>query len=185
MRTNETMKWAIDPSHTTVEFAVRHLMMTTVKGYMKVSEGSVTLDETDPANSSVEVEIDAASIETRDERRDGHLRSDDFLAVESWPEIRFRSTKVESKGDGEFRVEGQLTIRGVTKPVVLEVTEEGRGRDPWGGERIGYEATTKIDRREWGLEWNQTLETGGLLVGNDVRITLGVEVVKQAAEVAA
>ncbi len=140
------------------------------------------LDAGDPSRSSVEVEVDTASIDTGVEQRDGHLRSADFLDVESHPVLTFRSRRVEGASLEEgsrFRVVGDLTIRGTTREVVLDATYEGRGRDPWGGERASFSATTKIDRREFGLTWNQALETGGILVGNEIKISLEVQAVKQ------
>lgn len=169
--------WKLDPAHTTVEFSAKHLMITTVKGRITEVAGTIELDETNPENSSVEVILNAASLDTRTEQRDQHLRSGDFLDVEKYPEIKFRSTRI--KGDKEsFKLTGDLTIRGITKPITLDVEFEGKTRDPWGGERIGFSANGKIDRREFGLTWNQTLETGGLLVGNDVKISLEAQAIK-------
>lgn len=173
--------WQIDASHTHVEFAAKHMMIATVKGRFAEVSGSVMLDEGDFGNSSVEVTMDAASIDTRQEQRDEHLRSADFLDVATYPTLTFKSTRVERTGEGEFRVVGDLTIRGVTREVTLKATEEGRGIDPWGGERMGFSAKTVIDRRDYGLVWNAALETGGVLVGNEVKISLEVEVVKSAA----
>jgi polyisoprenoid-binding protein YceI len=173
--------WQIDPSHTHVEFAAKHMMIATVKGRFAEVSGSVVLDEGDLANSSVEVTMGAASIDTRQEQRDEHLRSADFLDVATHPTLTFKSTRIEAAGEGEFRVIGDLTIRGVTREVTLNATDEGRGMDPWGGERMGFSAKTVIDRRDFGLVWNAALETGGVLVGNEVKISLEVEVVKSAA----
>ena len=169
--------WTIDAGHSEASFAVKHLMISTVKGNFRSVSGTIVLDEANPGASTVEAEIDASSIDTRQEQRDTHLRSADFFDVEAYPSITFRSTKVEPKGEGEFRVLGDLTIRGVTKPVVLEVEETGRGKDPWGGERVGYVATTKFDRTEFGLTWNQALEAGGIMVGNEIKVTLDVQAV--------
>jgi polyisoprenoid-binding protein YceI len=169
--------WTIDPGHSEASFAVKHLMISTVKGNFRNVSGTVVLDESDPAASRVEAVIDAASIDTRQEQRDTHLRSADFFDVEKYPSLTFRSTKVESLGNGQFRVQGDLTIRDVTKPVVLDVEETGRGKDPWGGDRVGYSATTKFDRTDFGLTWNQALEAGGIMVGNEVKVTLDVQAV--------
>jgi len=180
-----TTTWKIDPAHSSVEFAVKHMMFTTVRGRFKSFSGSITVDEDEPENSSVEVEIDAASIDTGVEDRDTHLRSADFLDVERYPTITFRSTRVEGALDEEgsrFRVVGELTIRDTAMEVALDATFEGVGKDPWGGERAGFAATTEIDRRDWGLRWNQALETRGILVGNEVRIELAVQAVKQEAK---
>lgn len=172
-------QWRIDPAHTNVEFAVKHMMITTVRGRFTEVDGTVTHDDTTPANSRLEVSIKAASIDTRVDQRDAHLRSPDFLDVEKYPEITFRSTRVERTGNERLRIAGDLTIHGVTRPIMLDVKEEGRGKDPWGGERAGFSATTTIDRSEYGLVWNQALEHGGWLVGQDVKITIDAELVRQ------
>lgn len=182
-RTRST--WTIDPVHTQVEVAVKHMMITTVRGRFPDVRGTITVDEEDPGSSGVEVTIDAAGIDTRNEDRDAHLRSEDFLDVEEHPEITFRSTRIEGAHDepGEpFRVVGDLTIRGETREVVLDATYEGTGEDPWGGTRAGFSASTEIDRRDFGLRWNQALETGGVLVANTVKIELEVQAVRQDDE---
>ena len=169
--------WKIDPSHTIVEFSAKHLMISTVKGRITDIEGTIVADEDELTNSSVDVTLKAASIDTRTEQRDNHLRSPDFLHAEQFPVITFRSTKIE--GDREdFSLTGDLTIREVTKPITLKVTFEGQTKDPWGGERIGFSASGKIDRRDFGLTWNQLLETGGAVVGNEIKIAVEVEAVK-------
>ena len=176
-----TSTWTIDPAHSVAEFSAKHMMITTVKGRIADVRGTVTIDATEPERSSVVAELEAASIDTRTEQRDAHLRSADFLDVEQFPLITFRSRRVEgaSLRDGaSFRVVGDLTIRGVTREVTLDATYEGRGKDPWGGERVSFSATTKIDRRDFGLTWNAALETGGVLVSNDVRISLEVQAVR-------
>jgi polyisoprenoid-binding protein YceI len=170
--------WAIDPAHTDVGFAVKHLMISTVRGRFGSVRGTIQLDEADLAGSSVEVEIDAASIDTRQEQRDAHLRSADFFDVEAFPLITFRSRAVQSAGDGRFKVIGDLTIHGVTREVTLDATDEGRGIDPWGNQKAAFAAETRIDRRDFGLGWNQALETGGVLVANEIRITLDVQAVR-------
>jgi len=169
--------WKLDPSHTLVEFSAKHLMITTVKGRFTDVEGFIHADDKNIANSSVEATLKAVSIDTRTEQRDNHLRSADFLEVEKYPEITFRSTRIEGTKK-EFKLTGDLTIRGVTKPVTLDVTFEGQTKDPWGGERIGFSASGKIDRRDFGLTWNVVLEAGGLTVGNDIKINIEVEAVK-------
>ena len=169
--------WAIDPVHTSVEFAVRHLMITTVKGRFADVQGTVVLDEVAPSASSADITVQVSSIDTREPQRDAHLRSADFFEVERFPTLTFRSTAVRDwKTDG-FTLIGDLTIHGVTREVALDVTNEGRTRDPWGGERTGFTATTKIKRSEFGLTWNQLLETGGLAVSDDVKISLDVQLV--------
>jgi polyisoprenoid-binding protein YceI len=179
-----TTTWQIDPAHTSVEFAVKHMMFTTVRGRFKDVKGTITADESDPDGSRVEVELGAASIDTGSADRDTHLRSADFLDVETHPTITFRSKRVDgaAKKEGDrFKLTGDLTIRGTTMEVTLDCTYEGTGKDPWGGTRAGARATGTIDRREWGLKWNQALETGGILVANEVRIEVEVQAVKQAS----
>ena len=169
--------WKLDPSHTLVEFSAKHLMITTVKGRITDIEGIIYTDEKDLKNSSVEATLRAVSLDTRTDQRDQHLRSADFLDVEKFPEIRFSSTRIQ--GDKQsFKLTGDLTIRDVTKPITLDVEFEGETKDPWGGQRLGFSATGKIDRREFGLTWNQALEAGGVVVGNDIKISLEVQAVK-------
>ena len=174
--------WELDPAHTTIEFAVKHMMFTTVRGRFKQFSGTVRVDERNPDMSGADVDIDAASIDTGVNDRDVHLRSADFLDVENHPRITFRSTRVEgayAKDGDRFRVTGELEIRGQAMPVTLEVTFEGVGKDPWGKQRAGFAARTEIDRREWGLKWNQALEAGGVLVANSVKIEIEAQAVKQ------
>lgn len=174
-----TTAWKIDPVHTLVEFSAKHMMIATVKGRIADVEGTIYTDEKDARRSSVEAILKGASIDTRNDQRDQHLRSGDFLNVEQFPEIRFKSSRVA--GDGEhFKLTGDLTIRDVTREVVLDVEFGGKNRDPWGGERVGFSASGKIDRRDFGLTWNQALETGGVLVANDIKISIEVEAVKVA-----
>jgi polyisoprenoid-binding protein YceI len=174
--------WKIDPAHTTVEFAVKHMMFTTVRGRFTKVEGTIEVDDEQPGSSHVEVVIDASSIDTGSADRDKHLRSADFLDVEHQAEIRFRSKSVQgasAKEGDRFQVEGELQIRGKTVPVTLECTYGGQGKDPWGGTRVGFSARTQIDRRDWGLTWNAALESGGILVANEVKIELEVQAVRQ------
>jgi polyisoprenoid-binding protein YceI len=177
--------WQLDPAHTTIEFAVKHMMFTTVRGRFKSFTGAVTVDEQDPSRSAVNVEIDASSLDTGVGDRDTHLRSADFLDVETHPTITFRSKKVtgaqgpSAKPGHTFKVSGDLAIRGTSMPVELDVTFEGLGTDPWGKQRAGFAARTEIDRREWGLKWNQALETGGILVGNSVKIEIEAQAVNE------
>lgn len=175
--------WQIDPNHSAIEFAVKHMMFTTVRGRFKDVKGTIEVDEQNPDRSVVNVEIAAASIDTGSADRDTHLRSADFLDVENHPTLTFRSKRVEGamqKEGDSFRVIGELTIRGTTMEVTLDAVYEGTGKDPWGGTRAGSRATTKLDRRDWGLKWNQALETGGILVANEVRIEVEVQAVKAA-----
>jgi polyisoprenoid-binding protein YceI len=173
--------WTIDPAHSEVEFAVKHMMITTVKGWFADVEGTVVTDERNPSKSRVEVTIDTASINTRAADRDTHLRSGDFFDVEKWPHITFRSTRIDGATDREgesFRIIGDLTIRDVTRAVTLDATFEGRGQ-AMGGERASFTATGKIDRREFGLKWNQALEAGGVLVSNEVKMNVSVQLVRE------
>ncbi|MBW3548790.1 MAG: YceI family protein [Actinobacteria bacterium] len=169
--------FALDPSHSHIGFSVRH-MMGKVRGRFASFSGTVTIAE-EPVASSVDVTIDVSSIDTRDEQRDGHLRSPDFFDTESYPDMTYRSTGLTPKGDGRCRVEGELTIKGATRPVPLDLTFEGVGVDPWGNQRLGFSATAEIDREEFGLTWNQALETGGLLVGKKVAIEIEARAVRQ------
>jgi polyisoprenoid-binding protein YceI len=174
-----TTTWNIDPVHSLAEFKVKHMMISNVKGHFSKVTGALTLDELDLTNSHVEASIEAASIETRDPQRDAHLKSADFLDAEKFPTLSFKSTAISLVRDGELAVEGNLTIRGVTRKVLFSV--EGPTpptKDPWGNTRVGVSATTKINRKDFGLTWNAALETGGILVGDEVTITLDVEFLK-------
>jgi polyisoprenoid-binding protein YceI len=172
--------WNIDATHSAVEFKVRHLMISNVKGHFNKVTGTLTLDESNLANSSVVAEIDVASIDTRDAQRDGHLKSADFFDVEKFPTMSFKSTSV-SAGTGEGSVTGNLTIRDVTKPVTFAVEgPTASTQDPWGNTRVGVTATAKISRKEFGLVWNAALESGGVMVGDEVTITMEIEFVKAA-----
>ena len=176
-----TITWSIDATHSTIEFAVKHMMMTTVRGRVGGVRGTLEIDPEQPAASSALVELDTASLETGAEQRDAHLRSPDFFDVAQFPTITFATRRVEgarAEEGASFRVVGDLTIRGVTREVTLDATYEGRGRDPWGGERVSFTAEGKIDRRDFGLTWNAALETGGVLVSNDVKIRLDVQAVR-------
>lgn len=174
-----TSTWTIDPSHSHVEFAVKHLMISTVKGRFTDVEGKISIADGNPSASSASVTIKAASIDTRTDQRDDHLRSADFLEVARYPEITFKSTRITGDSS-EFKLTGDLTIRGVTKQVTLDATNEGSVKDPWGGDRVGFSAKTKFDRRDFGLTWNQAIEAGGVVVGNEVKVSIEVEAVKQA-----
>jgi len=176
-----TTTWNLDPVHSVAEFKVKHMMISNVKGQFPKVTGKLTLDESDLMKSQVEATIEAASIETRDPQRNAHLKSADFLDVEKFPTLSFKSTGLRRVGEGELAVEGDLTIHGVARKVVFSV--EGPtppAKDPWGNARIAVSATTKISRKDFGLTWNATLETGGILVGDEVTITLDVQFVKAA-----
>jgi polyisoprenoid-binding protein YceI len=177
--------WNIDSAHTGINFAVRHMVVSKVRGRFGKYSGTITLDDADIARSSVEVSVDASSLDTGVADRDTHLRSPDFFDVEKFPELTFRSKRIEQVEDTRYRVIGDLTIRGVSREVALDAEYGGRGKDPWGNERIGFVAKTSIDRKEFGLTWNQTLETGGILVGDRVEIELDVQGVRAAAQSAA
>ena len=175
------MRWTIDPSHSTAEFTVRHMMITNVRGRFGKLAGTVDYDPARPEQAKIAVTIDATSIDTRDEKRDAHLRSADFFDVEHHPELKFVSTKVTKTDDG-FEVTGDLAMHGVTKPITLTVEgPTAPAKDPWGATRIGASATAKLNRKDWGLHWNAALEAGGVLVGEQVKITLEVSLVAEKA----
>ena len=174
-----TSTWTIDPAHSSAEFAVKHLMVSTFKGHFRSLEGTVHLNEANPANSSVTASVDVASIDTQTPDRDAHLRSDDFFNAERYPKMTFRSTRVEQIDGTNWKVTGELTVRDVTKEVVLDTEYEGRIVDPWGNERIGFTARTELSRKEFGVRWNAAIETGGVVVGDKVRISLNIEIVRQ------
>jgi polyisoprenoid-binding protein YceI len=180
-----TNTWNIDASHSGINFSIRHMVFAKVRGRFASYTGSIRLDDDDVTRSSVDVSIDAASIDTGTPQRDTHLRSPDFFDAEGYPHLRFRSTRVEDAGDGRLRVVGDLTIRDVTREIVLDAETAGRGKDPWGNDRVGFVATTSLDRKEFGLRWNQVLEAGGFLVGDRVDIELDIQAVKAAAAEAA
>jgi polyisoprenoid-binding protein YceI len=171
--------WSLDPTHSSAEFKVKHMMISNVKGNFSKLSGTLTLDEVDLTKSQIEASIDAASLETRDAQRDGHLKSADFFDVEKFPTISFKSTSIRVAGEDELAVSGDLTIRDVTRTVVFSV--EGptpATKDPWGNLRVAVSATTKISRKEFGLTWNAALEGGGILVGDEVTITLDAQFIK-------
>ena len=170
--------WNIDSSHSGVHFAVRHMVVSKVRGAFTRYRGTIEFDEQNPAVSKVSVRIESASIDTREPQRDAHLRSPDFFDVERYPTLSFESTKVEKLKGNNYRVTGDLVIHGVTKPVELEVEYLGGGKDPYGNQRIGFQAETSINRKDFGLNWNQALETGGVLVGDKVEISIDLQAVK-------
>jgi len=176
--TSKLTTYNLDPSHSELGFSVKHLMVTNVKGRFQKFDARVELDEQDLTKSRLTVTIDAGSIDTRNADRDAHLRSADFLDVENHPEVTFVSKRIERVGDNEYKVIGDLTIRGVTREVTLDAEETGRGRDPWGGDRIGFELRGSLNREDYGLTWNAALETGGVLVSPEVKLIIDVEVVK-------
>ncbi|MBI3185730.1 MAG: YceI family protein [Myxococcales bacterium] len=171
-------RWDFDLSHSSINFWARHMMVSKVHGRFGRWSGALELDEQDPSLSRVEVQIDAASIETKEQKRDEHLSSADFLEVAKHPHLTFKSTAVTREGEQRFKVVGELTIRGISRPVTLDVEYAGRAKDPWGGERAGFSARTSINRKDFGLTWNMALEAGGFVVGDKVEIDIEVEAVK-------
>ncbi|HEY1986993.1 MAG TPA: YceI family protein [Terracidiphilus sp.] len=171
--------WKLDPAHSSAEFKVKHMMISNVKGSFSGLTGTLTENAANPSLSAIEASIDVSTVSTGDAQRDGHLKSADFFDVEKYPTMTFKSTNVERKGEGEYLVTGDLTLHGVTKPVTFKVDgPSAPGKDPWGNTRIGLSATTKINRKDFGLAWNSALETGGVLVGEDVQITLEVQFIR-------
>ena len=182
MSKNLVGTYTVDEAHTNVEFAVRHMMISTVKGHFGSVKGTVVIP--DSGAPTVDVTIGTASIDTRADARDQHLRSADFFDVEKYPEMRFVSTKVERTGDG-YTLSGKLTIKDATRPITLKVTEEGAGVDPWGNQKVAFAATGKFNRTDFGLTWNAALEAGGVLVSEEVKISIDAQLTKQAAAQAA
>jgi polyisoprenoid-binding protein YceI len=176
---SEKTTYAVDPSHTTVEFVVRHLMIAKVRGRFAGVTGSIEIDAGSDLPTSVQATVDATTIDTRELQRDAHLKSADFFEVEKFPTLEFKSFRIDGTPSA-FTIHGDLTIHGVTKPVAFKGEFEGRAADPWGGQRIGYSASATINRKDFGLTWNAALETGGVVVGDEVKIELNVEAVLQA-----
>ena len=179
------MSWQIDPAHSQIQFSIRHMMISNVRGRFENFTGAIEFEEKDPTRSLVDVQIETASINTRETQRDGHLRSPDFLNAEKYPYLSFKSKRVEKIDDSHGRVIGDLTIRDVTKEVALDVEYAGQAKSPWGTVSAGFSATAKINRKDWGLTYNQVLETGGVMVGDVINITIDLEIVKQAEAVSA
>jgi polyisoprenoid-binding protein YceI len=173
------MSWMIDSAHTEANFTVRHMMISNVRGQFQKVAGTVEFDEANPANTRVDVQIEVASINTREEKRDAHLKSPDFFDAEKYPYLTFKSKRVEVKDAAHARLIGDLTIRDVTREVSLDVEYNGSARSPWGATSAGFSAKTTIKRKDWNLNWNVALETGGWLVGDDVHINLELEIVQQ------
>lgn len=181
----ENKLWNIDTTHSGIHFSVRHMVFAKVRGRFTDWSGAIHLDPTHPARSGVEVEIQAGSIDTGVADRDSHLRSPDFLDVERFPTLRFRSKEIEEAGGDRYRITGDLTIRGVTREVVLDVEYAGQAKDPWGNRRAAFTATASLDRGDFGLRWNQVLEAGGVLVGDRIEVQIEVQAVQAAAAQAA
>ena len=178
------MTWQIDSAHSEIQFSVRHMMISTVRGRFTSFTGTIEADEQNPTAALIDVQIDASSIVTGDDKRDAHLRSPDFFDVEQFPYLTFKSARVEKLGEDSGRLYGDLTIRDVTKPVTLEIEYAGQATSPWGTTSAGFSAQTKISRKEWGLNWNVALETGGWLVSDEIKISIELELVKQVEQVA-
>ncbi len=180
-----TNNWNLDLAHSNLGFSVRHMVVSKVRGRFAKYSGAIHLDDDDLTRSVADVTIDAASIDTGVEQRDNHLRSADFFDVERFPELRFQTKRIEALGEERYRVVGDLTIRDATREVALDVEYGGRGKDPWGNERVGFVARGSLDRKDFGLGWNQVLEAGGVLVGDRVEIDIDIEAVRAAAQSAA
>jgi polyisoprenoid-binding protein YceI len=179
------MSWVIDTAHTQIDFSAKHMMIATVRGRFTKYSGSVQIDRQNPEKSVVDITIDAASIDTHEPNRDNHLRSADFFDVANYPTVTFKSRRVElphGANSENFKVIGDLTIRGTTHEVTLDVTNEGSGKDPWGNMHYGFTAATTINRKDFGLTWNVALETGGWLVGDQIKISIATEVIEKADE---
>ncbi len=174
------MAWNIDATHSQAAFSVRHMMISTVRGQFKVLSGQLHIDDANPGNSWVEAEVDAASVDTRDEKRDGHLRSPDFFDVATYPKITFKSTKVEHVGESDYKISGDLTMHGVTKLVTFDAQYHGQLKDVFGLQRAALTAKTSINRKDFGLNWNVALETGGVMLSDKVTIEIDLEAVQQA-----
>ena len=178
------MTWKIDAAHSQIEFTVRHMMITNARGRFDKFEGTIEFDETNPAKSKIDVQVDLNSISTRDEKRDGHLKSPDFFDVANYPTAAFKSKNIVVTGKNTGRVTGDLTIRGITHEVTLDVEFVGILKNPWGAQAAGFNAHTKINRKDWGLNWNVALEAGGWLVGDEITINIEVELNKVPETVA-
>lgn len=178
------MKWTLDSSHSEINFTVRHMMISNVRGRFEKFDVEMTLDPDNPTVSQVVATIDASSINTRDEKRDAHLRSPDFLNADAFPTLVFKSRRVERVGRQNARLTGDLTIRDITREVVLDVEYNGMSRSPWGTTSAGFSATAKINRKDWDLTWNVALESGGILVGEEVKIAIDIELVQVPEPVA-
>jgi len=173
-------KWALDKSHSSVDFTVRHMMFAKVNGTFKEFNAEIEADPEDLTTASISFEVDTASIDTRNGDRDAHLRSADFFDSENHPKMTFKATKIVKTGDGTYDITGDLTIRGTTRSETFKVEYNGSGKDPWGNEKVGFSVEGKINRTDYGLKWNAPLEAGGVLVGDEVKISLDIQAAKQA-----
>ncbi|MFC8104038.1 YceI family protein [Streptomyces sp. NPDC057363] len=175
-----TGEYTIDPAHTTIGFTARHAMVTNVKGKFLDFSGELHLDGAEPARSTASLDITMDSIDTGSADRDGHLKSSDFFKTDEFPKMTFRSTKAEALGDDDYRVTGDLTILGTTRPLTIDLEFNGAAKDPFGNERVGFEGKAEIKRSEWGLTWNAALETGGVLVSDKIKLSFDISAIKQA-----
>lgn len=175
-----TGEYTLDPAHTTIGFVARHAMVTNVKGGFRDFSGTLHLDGSDPTRSTASIDVQMASIDTGNGDRDGHLKSSDFFNIEEFPTMTFRSTKAEALGGDDYRITGDLSILGVTKPITIDLEFNGAAKDPFGNERVGFEGKTEIQRSEWGLTWNAALETGGFLVSDKIKLNFDISAIKQA-----
>jgi len=173
-----TTKWTIDPAHSEIQFKVKHLMVTTVTGSFKKFEGGAESETDDFDDAKISFSADIASIDTNSPDRDGHLKSADFFELEKYPKLQFTSTSFTKKGDGDYELTGDLSIKGITKPVKLKVNYAGQAKDPWGNTKAGFELEGKINRKDWGLAWNAPLEAGGVLVSDEVRLLAEIQLIK-------
>ena len=181
----EKIKWLLDPMHSELQFKIKHLMISNVSGALKSFQAEVETEEEDFSTAKINLTAQMESISTNNEQRDAHLRNSDFFEVDKYPELKFKSTKVEKIDADTFVLHGELTLKGVTKPVKLNVEFNGTTKDPWGGERSGFVITGKINRSDWGVNFNGVLETGGVMLGEEVKINSEIELVKQEVEVLA
>ncbi|CAG7644487.1 hypothetical protein PAESOLCIP111_04718 [Paenibacillus solanacearum] len=173
-------KWAVDPTHSSIDFTIRHMMIAKVKGTFHAFEAQIEADPADLTTASIDFSVDIASIDTRNQDRDAHLRSGDFFDAEKYPKMTFRSASIVNTGDGTYDVSGEFTLHGVTRTETFAVTYEGSGTDPWGNEKAGFSAQGVIKRSDYGLTYNAALETGGVLIGDEVKVSVEIEAAKQA-----
>jgi polyisoprenoid-binding protein YceI len=173
-------RWVVDQAHSSIDFSVKHMMFATVRGAFQDYEATIVADPTDLTTADIEFRVNVASVDSRNEDRDNHLRSGDFFDVENHPNMTFKSTNIVKKGEGEYDLTGDLTIRGTTRPETFSVSFDGEGKDPWGNTKVGFSGEGKIKRSEYGLTWNAALETGGVLVGDDIKIALVFQASKEA-----
>lgn len=174
--------WKIDPAHSLVEFPVKHMMIATLKGRFTGFQATIVADPADLSTATLEADIDTASVDTREPQRDAHLRSPDFFDAENHPTISLRTRSIERKAHDQYKLHGDLTIRGVTRPVTLDLTVDGQGKDPWGNERLAFSIEGTLNRKDWGLNWNTLLETGGVLVSDQIRIYVQVSAIAVRGE---